>query len=134
MCRSCAAQESLRKYSVVPVVVRQLSAEDEIEGHSIPAGTTIICHLQVRGSWPQRPTLHICLHLPVVTQVRISRLSSGSSAFITNEVFQHYSMSHFIIDCRRCTTHGRHQTRGDRSASCRVASTTASTRTSAPTW
>lgn len=41
-------QESLRKYSVVPVVVRQLSADDELEGHPIPAGTTVICHLQVR--------------------------------------------------------------------------------------
>ena len=42
-------QESLRKYSVVPVVVRHLSADDELEGHPVPAGTTVICHLQVRS-------------------------------------------------------------------------------------
>lgn len=40
-------QESLRKYSVVPVVVRELSADDEIEGYAVPAGATVICHLQV---------------------------------------------------------------------------------------
>lgn len=47
-----ALKESLRKYSVVPVVVRQLSADDELEGHPIPAGTTVICHLQaVHHAW-----------------------------------------------------------------------------------
>lgn len=39
-------QESLRKYSVVPVVVRELSATDQIEGHTLAAGTTVICHLK----------------------------------------------------------------------------------------
>jgi cytochrome P450 len=42
----CRVQESLRKYSVVPVVVRELSEADQLEGHSLPAGTTVICHLQ----------------------------------------------------------------------------------------
>lgn len=47
-----ALKESLRKYSVVPVVVRHLVADDEIEGYKIPAGTTVVCHLQaVHHTW-----------------------------------------------------------------------------------
>jgi cytochrome P450 len=39
-------KESLRKYSVVPVVTRNLNADDELCGHRLPAGSWIICHLQ----------------------------------------------------------------------------------------
>lgn len=39
-------QETLRKYTVVPVVVRELAADDELHGHRLPAGTTVIAHLQ----------------------------------------------------------------------------------------
>lgn len=39
-------KESLRKYSVVPVVTRDLVAEDELCGHRLPAGSWIICHLE----------------------------------------------------------------------------------------
>ena len=39
-------QETLRKYSVVPVVVRHLAADDELCGARIPAGTTVIAQLQ----------------------------------------------------------------------------------------
>lgn len=39
-------KESLRKYSVVPVVTRDLNTEDELCGYKLPAGSWIICHLQ----------------------------------------------------------------------------------------
>lgn len=39
-------KESLRKYSVVPVVTRDLNADDEICGVKVPRGSWIICHLQ----------------------------------------------------------------------------------------
>lgn len=42
----CALKESLRKYSVVPVVTRNLAEDDELCGYSLPAGSWIICHLQ----------------------------------------------------------------------------------------
>jgi cytochrome P450 len=40
-------KESLRKYSVVPVVTRKLAADDELLGHKMPAGIMVACHLQV---------------------------------------------------------------------------------------
>lgn len=42
----CSLKESLRKYSVVPVVTRNLASPDVLCGHKIPAGSWIICHLQ----------------------------------------------------------------------------------------
>lgn len=39
-------KESLRKYSVVPVVTRNMNAPDEICGYKVPRGAWIICHLQ----------------------------------------------------------------------------------------
>ncbi len=47
-------QETLRKYSVVPVVTRRCAADDEICGHRIPAGTYVACSIQARapGSAP----------------------------------------------------------------------------------
>lgn len=39
-------KESLRKYSVVPVVTRNLVASDSLCGHDLPAGSWIIMHLQ----------------------------------------------------------------------------------------
>lgn len=39
-------KESLRKYSVVPVVTRNMNAQDEICGYTLPKGSWIICHLQ----------------------------------------------------------------------------------------
>lgn len=39
-------KESLRKYSVVPVVTRNLNTADELCGYSLPAGAWVICHLQ----------------------------------------------------------------------------------------
>lgn len=40
-------KESLRKYSVVPVVTRNMNRDDEIvPGITLPAGSWIICHLQ----------------------------------------------------------------------------------------
>ena len=44
-----AVQESLRKYSVVPVVTRRCAADDEICGHRIPAGTYLACSIQVHA-------------------------------------------------------------------------------------
>lgn len=44
------AQESLRKYSVVPVVTRNLVADDELCGYKVPKGAWIICHIQVGGA------------------------------------------------------------------------------------
>lgn len=41
-------KEALRKYSVVPVVTRNLVEDDELMGHKVPAGTMIVCNLQVR--------------------------------------------------------------------------------------
>ena len=43
---------------MVPVVVRQLSADDELCGHRIPAGTTVIAQLQsVHSDGWQSPEL-----------------------------------------------------------------------------
>ncbi|KAL4435224.1 hypothetical protein ABPG77_001906 [Micractinium sp. CCAP 211/92] len=39
-------KEALRKYSVVPVVTRNLNADDELLGHSIPRGSWLIVHIQ----------------------------------------------------------------------------------------
>lgn len=39
-------KESLRKYSVVPVVTRNMNSEDELCGYRVPKGAWIICHLQ----------------------------------------------------------------------------------------
>ncbi|EFN52051.1 hypothetical protein CHLNCDRAFT_139264 [Chlorella variabilis] len=39
-------KESLRKYSVVPVVTRNLVQEDELLGHKLPRGSWLIVHLQ----------------------------------------------------------------------------------------
>ena len=39
-------KESLRKYSVVPVITRNLVDDDELCGHKIPAGSWIIMHVQ----------------------------------------------------------------------------------------
>ncbi|KAI3426077.1 hypothetical protein D9Q98_008045 [Chlorella vulgaris] len=41
-----ALKESLRKYSVVPVVTRNLVQEDELLGHQLPRGSWLIVHLQ----------------------------------------------------------------------------------------
>ena len=43
-------KEALRKYSVVPVVTRKLSQDDELLGHKLPKGTMIACIIQVRGA------------------------------------------------------------------------------------
>lgn len=41
-------KEALRKYSVVPVVTRNLTQDDELmPGYQVPAGTMIVCNLQV---------------------------------------------------------------------------------------
>lgn len=39
-------QESLRKYSVVPVTVRMVTQDDEICGYAVPRGTYVVCSLQ----------------------------------------------------------------------------------------
>lgn len=39
-------KESLRKYSVVPVVTRDLNKDDELCGERVPRGSWVICHLQ----------------------------------------------------------------------------------------
>lgn len=39
-------KESLRKYSVVPVITRNLDADDELCGHKIPAGAWVVMHIQ----------------------------------------------------------------------------------------
>ena len=45
-------QESLRKYSVVPVVTRRVAADDKICGMHIPKDTYLACCLQaVHNSW-----------------------------------------------------------------------------------
>ena len=47
-------QESLRKYSVVPVVTRRVAADDKICGKHIPKDTYLACCLQaVHNSWQQ---------------------------------------------------------------------------------
>ena len=47
-------QESLRKYSVVPVVTRRVAADDKICGRHIPKDTYLACCLQaVHNSWQQ---------------------------------------------------------------------------------
>ncbi|KDD71864.1 cytochrome P450, partial [Helicosporidium sp. ATCC 50920] len=39
-------KESLRKYSVVPVVTRNLDAPDSLCGYDLPKGSWIVCHIQ----------------------------------------------------------------------------------------
>ncbi len=41
-------KESLRKYSVVPVVTRVLAKDDDLLGHRVPAGTMVACLIKVR--------------------------------------------------------------------------------------
>ncbi|KFM27558.1 putative cytochrome P450 4aa1 [Auxenochlorella protothecoides] len=41
-----ALKESLRKYSVVPVLTRNLVAPDTLCGHDLPAGSWIVLHVQ----------------------------------------------------------------------------------------
>ena len=50
-------QESLRRYSVVPIVSRQLAAEDELCGHMLPAGCTIICSIKSVHQYWSKPDL-----------------------------------------------------------------------------
>jgi hypothetical protein len=38
---------NVNRYSVVPVVTRTLKEDDQLEGKTVPAGTMIVCHLQV---------------------------------------------------------------------------------------
>lgn len=45
-------KEALRKYSVVPVVTRELLEDDVLAGHRVPAGTMVTCQLQaVHNQW-----------------------------------------------------------------------------------
>ena len=44
---TCVLKESLRKYSVVPVVTRTCIEDTELAGYSIPKGTTIVALIQV---------------------------------------------------------------------------------------
>lgn len=44
-------KETLRKYSVVPVVTRHLAKDDELLGHKLPAGIMVACVLQVCACW-----------------------------------------------------------------------------------
>lgn len=47
-------QETLRKYSVVPVVTRRVAADDKICGMRVPGGTYLACCLQaVHATWQQ---------------------------------------------------------------------------------
>ena len=63
-----AAQETLRKYSVVPVVTRMCAQDTTLDGIPIPAGCYIACLLQVSHSAPgclqtcgrQRPCHRVC--------------------------------------------------------------------------
>jgi hypothetical protein len=50
---------SRNRYSVVPVVTRTLKEDDQLEGKTVPAGTMIVCHLQVRHA-------RVCRHMLVV--------------------------------------------------------------------
>ena len=47
-----AAQETLRKYSVVPVVTRMCAQDTTLDGVPIPAGCYIACLLQVSHLLP----------------------------------------------------------------------------------
>ena len=50
-------QESLRRYSVVPVVVRELGRDDVLCGHKVPRGSHVVTALKaVHQLWqdPQR--------------------------------------------------------------------------------
>ena len=44
-------KESLRLYTLVPMVVRICSEDDEIDGQAIPAGSKIFMLLKVRSGW-----------------------------------------------------------------------------------
>ncbi|KAK9909425.1 hypothetical protein WJX75_002020 [Coccomyxa subellipsoidea] len=47
-------KETLRKYSVVPVVTRRVAADDSICGMRVPAGTYLACCIQaVHAAWQQ---------------------------------------------------------------------------------
>lgn len=84
-------KESLRKYSVVPVVVRELSEADQLEGHSLPAGTTVICHLQaVHHSWKDPETW------------RPERFLTGGEYEAFPEDIRQYKFVPFIQGPRNC--------------------------------
>lgn len=49
-----ALKESLRKYTVVPVVVRGTTRDDSLCGETIPKGTLVVMHLQaVHALWKE---------------------------------------------------------------------------------
>ena len=82
-------QESLRKYSVVPVVTRRCAADDEMCGHRIPAGTYLACSIQARhlSSYERRSHAEECLlnNVAIVPfcsrKVRNSRLLCKHSCY-----------------------------------------------------
>ena len=44
---ACARQETLRYYSVVPVVTREAAADDTLGGVTVPRGCKIFIHIGV---------------------------------------------------------------------------------------
>ena len=54
-------QETLRKYSIVPVVTRVAARDTTLCGYPIPAGCYIACILQVLTAWPGGKSA--CQHL-----------------------------------------------------------------------
>ena len=167
------------RYSIVPVVTRDLTADDELCGQPIPKGSWIICHLQV-GQRPPRhhpaPHAHVYAHvricaLPAAVELeggtapswqrlqrccpgwhgmRMSRspclcrvchvARSAPAAWLLPAghalaAAPAGSPTHACLSaCRACTGSTSSPTSGGRSASCPVASTTSSMRTSAHTW
>jgi hypothetical protein len=60
-------KEALRKYSVVPVVTRDLREDDTLSGYQVPAGTLVAVNIQV-GGWVWQET--VCQRLGWVGAVQ----------------------------------------------------------------
>ena len=71
----CGAQETLRLYSLVPVVVREAQEDDDLEGLFVPAGTKIMINTKVSGS----KSLGAHGHTPSHTHARTRHLSPSIS-------------------------------------------------------
>ena len=80
---------------MVPVVLRQLAADDEVEGRPLPAGTTVICHLQVPRPPPPPPPLR--QGAACSSPSRRAAAAAGPRAMSCNLFFSFVCHFHFIF-------------------------------------
>lgn len=84
-------KEALRRYSVVPVVTRSLKEDDVLGGHTVPAGSMVVCHIQaVHNQWSNP------------TQFQPERFMPGGEYDQFDEVVRPYMFLPFIQGPRNC--------------------------------